>query len=92
MVHCCDWLIQAPNNIVTYHITDGDSLGQFAVRRNGEVNVNRELDRETKETYVLTVAATDGAFVTTATVTIEILDANDNAPVCEQVHFYLFPY
>ncbi len=35
--------------------------------------------------YDLTVSATDGAFVSTARVTISILDANDNAPTCDQV-------
>jgi len=75
----------APNNVVTYHIAGGDVLGQFGVRRSGEVYVNKLLDREEEAQYQLTVLATDGAHVATATVTINILDANDNVPVCEQV-------
>lgn len=75
----------APNNMVTYHIAGGDVLGQFGVRRSGEIFVNKLLDREEEAYYQLTVLATDGAYVTTAAVTINILDANDNAPVCEQV-------
>ena len=74
-----------PNNMVTYHVAGGDVLGQFGVRRSGEIYVNKLLDREDEAHYQLTVLATDGAHVATATVTVNILDANDNAPVCEQV-------
>lgn len=75
----------AHNNKVTYHIAGGDVLGQFGIRRSGEIYVNKLLDRESEAHYRLTVLATDGAYVATATVTINILDANDNSPVCEQV-------
>jgi len=75
----------APNNVVTYHIAGGDVLGQFGVRRSGEIYVNKLLDREEEAHYELTVLATDGAQVAMTTVTVNILDANDNAPVCEQV-------
>lgn len=74
-----------PNNVVTYHIAGGDVLGQFGVRTSGEIYVNKLLDREEEAHYQLTLLATDGAYVATATVTINILDANDNAPMCEQV-------
>lgn len=75
----------APNNVVTYHIAGGDVLGQFGVRRSGEVYVNKLLDREEEVNYQLMVIATDGAHIAMATVIINILDANDNAPVCDQV-------
>jgi len=75
----------APHNAVTYHITAGDALGQFGVRRSGEVYVNKLLDREERSHYELMLLATDGAHVTVTTVTINILDANDNAPVCQPV-------
>jgi len=75
----------APNDVVTYHIAGGDILGQFGVRRSGEIYVNKLLDREEQAHYQLTVLATDGAHVAMTTVIINILDANDNAPVCEQV-------
>jgi len=74
-----------PNNVVTYHIAAGDALGQFGVRRSGEVYVNKLLDREEEAHYRLSVLATDGAFTAMATVSVNILDANDNSPVCEQV-------
>lgn len=47
--------------------------------------MNKALDREKKEEYVLQVAATDGAFVTYTTVIIDVLDDNNNIPVCNQV-------
>lgn len=76
---------QEPNNVMTFHISEGDPLGQFNIRRTGEIYVNKELDRELKPTYDLVVLATDGTFVSSARVSITILDANDNAPVCDQV-------
>ncbi len=44
--------------------------------------VSRRLDRESQASYLLRVAATDGVFVTTCRVSIEILDDNDNRPIC----------
>ena len=73
------------NAEVTYYITAGDTLGQFQVRTSGQIYVNKALDREVRAEYQLTVAATDGAFVSTATVHIDVLDANDNSPECDQV-------
>ena len=76
----------APNDAVTYHVAGGDVLGQFGVRRrSGELYVNKLLDREEQSQYRLDVLATDGAYTAVATVHINILDANDNSPVCEQV-------
>ena len=63
----------------------GDDLGQFNIRSTGEIYVNKPLDHEVMSEYELTVSATDGAFVSTASVKISILDANDNAPTCDQV-------
>jgi protocadherin Fat 1/2/3 len=72
---------------VEYFITSGDDLGRFQVKKNGEVYVARKLDRETVSSYHLNVMATDGTFVTSCKVTIEILDDNDSPPVCNQ-NFY----
>lgn len=76
---------QEPNNIVNFHISEGDPYGQFNVRKTGEMYVNKELDRELKPSYDLVVLATDGLFVSRARISITILDANDNTPVCDQV-------
>lgn len=74
-----------PNTDIQYYIINGDPEGKFKVRKNGDIFVNRPLDRETVPWYKLIVAATDGGFVSTATVTVDILDDNDNNPVCEKV-------
>lgn len=73
------------NSNVNYYITGGDVYGKFQVHKNGEIFVNGALDRETVDRYKLLLAATDGAYVTTATVLVDILDDNDNSPVCEKV-------
>lgn len=39
-----------------------------------------ELDFETQQVYALTIEATDGTFTSSATVTVAVEDANDNAP------------
>uniref|UniRef100_A0A2C9M9H4 Uncharacterized protein n=1 Tax=Biomphalaria glabrata TaxID=6526 RepID=A0A2C9M9H4_BIOGL len=72
------------NSDVAYFISDGDQLGQFAIHRSGELFVNKELDREMMAHYTLTVAATDGAFVSFTLVKVDVLDDNDNAPTCDQ--------
>ncbi len=52
------------------------------VKRNGELYVSRRLDRESTSSYTLTVSATDGVFVSSCRVGVEILDDNDSKPRC----------
>lgn len=73
------------NSKLTYHITKGDRLGQFRISNSGEIIVNKELDRERKSRYELIVTVTDGKFVSTTRVRVDILDANDNDPICNKV-------
>lgn len=66
----------------------GDALGQFAVeniQNEWKVYVKKPLDREQKDSYLLTITATDGTFSSKARVEVKVLDANDNSPVCEKV-------
>ncbi|XP_056011143.1 protocadherin Fat 1-like isoform X5 [Ostrea edulis] len=69
---------------VEYFIAEGDIMGRFKIHKNGNIYVTKPLDRETVPSYDLTVAATDGALVSMAKVSVEILDANDNSPVCDE--------
>lgn len=55
------------------------------IQTTGEVYVNRPLDREMRKYYRLTVSASDGGFVSTTVISVDILDINDNSPICEQV-------
>lgn len=61
---------------VEFYITGGDPRSQFQIRQTGEVYVAKPLDRERISNYILDVTATDGKFITTTKVTIDILDAN----------------
>lgn len=61
---------------IQYFITSGDSHVQFSIRSTGEVFVARALDREFIDSYELTILATDGKFVTSTNLTLNILDAN----------------
>ena len=54
------------------------------VKKNGEVYVAKQLDREKVSSYKLIVTATDGTFVTYCKISIEILDDNDSPPQCNQ--------
>nr|XP_047934269.1 protocadherin Fat 1 isoform X2 [Anser cygnoides] len=75
------------NRQVSYYITGGDPLGQFAVeniQNEWKVYVKKPLDREEKDNYLLNITATDGTFATRAVVEVKVLDANDNSPVCEK--------
>ncbi|XP_046644672.1 fat-like cadherin-related tumor suppressor homolog isoform X5 [Daphnia pulicaria] len=70
-----------------YYIVSGDPRSQFGIRQ-GEVYVERALDREEIGSYSLQVLATDGFFTATTHVTVDILDDNDHAPVCTQHRYH----
>ncbi|XP_078250090.1 protocadherin Fat 1 isoform X4 [Pogona vitticeps] len=75
------------NRQVSYFITGGDPLGQFAVenlQNEWKVYVRKPLDREVKDSYLLNITATDGMFAAKAMVEVKVLDSNDNSPVCEK--------
>ncbi|XP_050706394.1 protocadherin Fat 1-like [Eriocheir sinensis] len=67
-----------------FFITGGDPDGQFLVHASGEVYVAGELDRERHAKYTLTVTVTDGKFTANTTVTVTVIDINDNGPVCKE--------
>ena len=54
------------------------------MKKNGEVYVARQLDREKVSSYKLVVKATDGSFITYCKISIEIFDDNDSPPICNQ--------
>lgn len=43
------------------------------------------LDREDRNLYTINVTASDGLFVSQATVEVTVIDTNDNSPICDQV-------
>ncbi|KAK6637236.1 hypothetical protein RUM44_007650 [Polyplax serrata] len=67
---------------VDLYIVAGDVMSQFQIRQTGEIYVAKSLDREFLSHYDLHVTATDGKFVTSTSVSIDVIDANDNPPYC----------
>jgi RHS repeat-associated protein len=71
--------------LLSWQITGGNSDGIFAINGvSGEITVvdNSNLDRETTDLYILTVTVSDTLFPSASqSVTINVLDVNDNAPI-----------
>ncbi|XP_077987063.1 protocadherin Fat 4-like isoform X2 [Glandiceps talaboti] len=76
---------------VIYSITNGDVAGVFKIELStGIVRIIKPLDRETTGAYTLQITATDGNGGTdTETLTINVLDDNDNVPICSNSTFSL---
>ncbi|XP_075198683.1 cadherin-related family member 3 [Anomaloglossus baeobatrachus] len=81
---------------ITYTIQSGGStLGATSIfwidPNTGELQLNNYADYETQKIYTLTVQATDsGSKFSTVSVTINILEANDEKPVCSPNSSTLF--
>ncbi|CAJ1072357.1 desmoglein-2-like [Xyrichtys novacula] len=81
-----------PHSLLSYNIVQqSNTAGMFYMNsRTGEVMVQRStLDRETQDTYKLTISASDmngerGGNTGTGEVEIKILDINDNVPTLEK--------
>ena len=76
------------DGIIRWTISGGNTNDEFAVDEStGAINVVAPLNRETVETYNLVIQATDSSAAhgnelsSSATVTVSVTDANDNAPV-----------
>ncbi|XP_014481173.1 PREDICTED: cadherin-related tumor suppressor [Dinoponera quadriceps] len=73
------------NGDVFYSLEDGNQHGNFMIdEATGQISLVKELDRETFDSYVLTVVAHDAGLETrlssSATVRVEVTDENDNVP------------
>ncbi|XP_045763036.1 fat-like cadherin-related tumor suppressor homolog isoform X2 [Maniola jurtina] len=79
------------NGRVAYSIARGDPDGRFVIDADtGYVSLAAPLDRETEPAYALEVRARDRgvpALEATATVDVEVLDANDNPPLFERANY-----
>lgn len=79
------------NGDVFYYISDGNIDGRFSIDDStGQIVLVKTLDRETVSSYKLTIVAHDAATVgqlsVTTTVTIDVLDENDDAPEFTQTN------
>uniref|UniRef100_A0A183AB38 Cadherin domain-containing protein n=1 Tax=Echinostoma caproni TaxID=27848 RepID=A0A183AB38_9TREM len=63
----------------------------FSVTTSGAVRLRRPLDRELASSYTLKFRASDGLFVTADAFVLQVnvLDVNDNAPICLQPERHL---
>ncbi|XP_053377420.1 cadherin-23-like [Mercenaria mercenaria] len=76
------------DGVITYSITSGNTDGLFAVNPStGAVTLVGALDRESTQTYTLTITATDGGTNPNAKtadyiLTVQVSDVNDVTPTC----------
>ncbi|NWS84200.1 CDHR3 protein, partial [Toxostoma redivivum] len=85
-----DW----PPNVITYSIAaeagTRDYTNIFWISpTKGDVRILARLDYETTQKHVFTVQATDQEKSTTASVTVNVLEVNDEEPVCSPNFFSL---
>ena len=78
----------AANSELTFEITGGFNVSLFSVNAtSGVVSVASTLDRETEPVHVLEVTVSDNGspqFNATTTLTVILVDSNDNDPIFEQ--------
>ncbi|NWW86583.1 CDHR3 protein, partial [Rhynochetos jubatus] len=85
-----DW----PPSVIIYSIVAGGSTRDYTnifwiSPTEGDVKILARLDYETTQKHILTVQASDQEKTTTASVTINVLEVNDEEPVCSP-NFYSF--
>ena len=71
-------------NAITYSITAGNNAGLFSINTtSGALSIagGKALDFETSTTHTLTVLASDGTNTDNATITVNVTNINDNAPI-----------
>ncbi|XP_044007072.1 fat-like cadherin-related tumor suppressor homolog isoform X2 [Aphidius gifuensis] len=77
-------LVQATDkdgDILWYDIIDGDKNDEFFIGRdNGNVLLAKKLDWEKKNFYNLTISVTDGVYLNTTQLLVNVLDINDHRP------------
>ena len=75
---------------LTYRIRSGNSGNAFAISNAGVLTVNGTIDHETKRTYTLSVAASDGSRSNSrlgGIIRVNITNVNDNSPVVNNTTF-----
>lgn len=73
-----------PGAVVSYSLSSNPNSSFSIDNSTGILRTAKSLDAEVRTEYVLRVTANDGFFNTETAVTVAVLDANDNAPYCQQ--------
>jgi protocadherin-16/23 len=69
--------------------SDEESLKVFSIDRySGKVLLNQMLDFETQREYELKILASDTAHIAGTTLTVRVIDVNDNAPIFDSPAYY----
>lgn len=75
----------SPSSFLSYRIISGNEKQVFSIEaRSGELRTFQKLDREKIPSYDLFIAVTDGIYTASCSLTIRLLDVNDNRPVFEK--------
>ncbi len=69
--------IDADNDSLTYTLTGPDAASFYLDRTTGQLRTLAALDYETKRTYTVKVTVSDGNLTASITVTVEIIDVDD---------------
>ncbi|XP_050346930.1 cadherin-related tumor suppressor [Nymphalis io] len=77
------------NGDIYYKLIGGDDMGKFTLdEATGQLFINKPLDRETVDHYLLTILAQDSGqdiqLSSSTTISVDVLDENDNAPTFSQ--------
>ncbi|KAK2908823.1 hypothetical protein Q8A67_004660 [Cirrhinus molitorella] len=81
---------EGSNGHVIYSVISGNEKGYFHMESTGHLYLNSSLDYESQHVHILTVQARDSGVPSlscTQTLTVKILDVNDNPPVFQK-HIY----
>ncbi|XP_033122343.1 protocadherin-15-like [Anneissia japonica] len=79
--------VDEDGDTVMYEIISGNEDNAFIIEPlSGKLKVNSGLDRETLDSYLLTVQATDGTLMDTTDVQVIVQDSNDNNPIFNSSH------
>ncbi|CAG0919475.1 unnamed protein product [Notodromas monacha] len=77
------------NGHLRFSIASGNSNGAFRIdAETGLLWLDAELDRETVPVYSLNVTTTDGTWTASHSLTVEVLDVNDNRPQFTRRRFF----
>lgn len=68
------------DSVLSYSLVGGDTDTFIMDQETGEISLSHTVDREVRETYRLTVRASDGKYESVANLILVVQDSNDNIP------------